>query len=183
MSKAQSTRIVYVAPRKQMWHLRVHVILEGQDDRQQRRLEGTLCDGLNHLLKAHPISLHAWKWHHNRRDSRGFKELVNIRCATDVYSKSQVCKLTKEINAFTLNEISEVMVKPCVMMGSLVGGPTLPAVQLYTATAGEQNLPVHLHRRVSRQLTRCRRQTEHWTSGGRSITNLSLGSCFIWFDQ
>lgn len=40
-------------------------------------------------------------------------------------------------------------------VGLLVLWPALPAVQLYTATAGQQHLPVHFHRRQTGQLTHC----------------------------
>lgn len=38
-------------------HSRVHVVLEGQDDGERGRLEGTLRYGLNHLLKTGHVPL------------------------------------------------------------------------------------------------------------------------------
>lgn len=39
--------------------------------------------------------------------------------------------------------------------GLLLGRPSLPHVQLHAAAAGQQHLPVHLHRGAPGQLARC----------------------------
>ncbi len=82
------------------------------------------------------------------------------------------CATNKGDKCIYLNEISEVMVKPLCNDGLLVGGPTLSAVQLYTATAGEQNPAGTSPQTSFPPADPLQKTTEHWTSGGRSITNL-----------
>lgn len=52
---------------------RVHVVLEGKDDRKRRGLEGTLCNGLNHLLKTR-------KSYHKERRSRTSPSTQDVDC-------------------------------------------------------------------------------------------------------
>lgn len=64
--------IVEFAP--MIWNdSRVHVVLEGKDDRKRRGLEGTLCNGLNHLLKDR-------KSYHKVRRSRRLPSTQDVDC-------------------------------------------------------------------------------------------------------
>lgn len=51
--------------------------------------------------------------------------------------------------------------------GLLLGRPSLPHVQLHAAAAGQQHLPVHLHRGAPGQLARCSATVAEGVSVGR----------------
>lgn len=146
-----------------MCNLRIYVVFKGQDDGVWRGLESTLCYGFNHFLQ----SRHEWyklKTGHNPSAQVLFVEnysTVNFFTRVKNYTKLQLIKLIKRKTKTSKRHFcSSSHLKgdlsghgePVGDVGLFILWSALPAVQLNTATTGEQHLPIHLHRRIPGQL-------------------------------
>lgn len=153
----------------QTCNLRIYVVFKGQDDGVWRGLESTLCYGFNHFLQSRQEWLKTQNW--TQSLSTGFVcwKLLHSKFFTRVKNdtKLQLIKLIKrktktskraELCLWHFCSSSHLKGdlsghgEPVGDVGFFILWSALPAVQLNTATTGEQHLPIHLHRRIPGQL-------------------------------